>query len=250
MIAEGPLADIGQEADRLLALAEAGDVEIRLLGGLAVRDLARDVPDALRRTCQDIDFMARKGRGRAVSALLVAAGYDAAREFNAVNGHRRLLFHDEGHARQIDVFVGTFAMCHAIPVGDRLLAHARTLPPAELLLTKLQVVHLTDKDFRDAVALLLTHEVAGRDEGAVNAAVVARLAAADWGLWRTTQLNLDRIDDGVGDVGLDPGARDLVVARVAELRAAIAAEPKNAKWRMRDRLGDRKRWYEDPEEVG
>ena len=40
----------------------------------------------------------------------------------------------------------------------------------------------------------------------------------------------------------------MVAGRLERLRARIDAEPKNMKWRIRDRVGDRVRWYAEPEE--
>ena len=125
----------------------------------------------------------------------------------------------------------------------------RTIPLAELLLTKLQVVEFTDKDMRDTVALLVGHEVGDHDGETINAAVIAALTADDWGLWRTTQLNLERLRDGVRTLDLPEADRQLVLARVDSLWKRIEDEPKSRRWRLRSRVGDRKRWYQVPDEV-
>ena len=71
---------------------------------------------------------------------MLATGYEADRQFNATNGHRRLLFYDVANQRQVDVFVGSFEMCHEIPITERILLAEHGIPLAELLLTKLQIV--------------------------------------------------------------------------------------------------------------
>ena len=101
-----------------------------------------------------------------------------------------MLFHDNEHGRQVDVFVGAFRMCHEIPLSDRVRPGSDTVPLAELLLTKLQIIELNEKDIRDTVLLLHGHEVADQDDDAVNGARIAELCAADWGLWRTITANL------------------------------------------------------------
>ena len=73
------------------------------------------------------------------SRFLVAAGYEPNERFNAMNGSERMIFYDPSSPRHIDLFVGGFRMCHALPLADRLELDSPTLPPAELLLTKLQV---------------------------------------------------------------------------------------------------------------
>jgi hypothetical protein len=167
-----------------------------------------------------------------------------------MNAGRRGLFYDLGNERQIDLFVGSFEMCHQIPLADRLDLEPVTVPLAELLLTKLQIVELNEKDQRDILALLLEHEVGDNDDEMVNGGHIARLCAADWGLWRTCKLNVERTREALTSYGLSPAERDSVSARLESLWARVEAEPKTRRWKVRDRVGDRVRWYEEPDEVG
>jgi hypothetical protein len=255
---EHPVATAGddppivQEARRLIQAAGAADVPVRLVGGLAVRLHAEPLHPAFAREYKDVDLVTVRRAGADVGALLESLGYVGAPEFNALNGHRRLMYGDEHTGRRIDVFVGEFRMCHSIPITERIERDPTTLPLAELLLTKLQIVELNDRDALDAAALLHHHDVADHDEDAVNAARVAEMCAADWGLWRTTSMNLERVGERIEHLagrGLTAGEREAIRERLAELRARIDAEPKPRAWRLRDRVGDRKRWYELPEEV-
>jgi Uncharacterised nucleotidyltransferase len=245
-----PGPDVIAEAVRLLEAAEHDGVPLRALGGVAIRLRTPHVPPALERDYHDIDLVTQRRRGGAVSRLLEGAGYRADQEFNALHGDRRLLFHDDEHARQIDVFVGAFTMCHEIPVAERLGLEPRTIPLAELLLTKLQIVEINDKDLRDTATVLLGHEVADRDGDAVNAGRVAALCAADWGLWRTSGLTLERLRAALPGLGLAAGERAVVDQRAGALWDSVEAAPKGMRWKLRARVGDRVRWYEEPEETG
>jgi len=158
---------------------------------------------ALERQYKDIDVATtRKGSG-AVAKLLRDAGYDPHVGFNAMNARERLLFFDEPNERQLDVFVGSFRMCHEIPLEQRLTVDAATVPLAELLLTKLQIVELNEKDVRDTVALFHEHGVTGDDSG-LNGFRVAELCAADWGLWRTITANLENVRSHLDRYSLAP----------------------------------------------
>ena len=248
-----PLADPVAEADRLLAAAAERSVVVRLIGGLAVQSLARVSDPRLTRAYKDIDHVALKGKSKGVIALMEELGYRSNLQFNTLQGHERLLFYDDANQRQVDVFVGAFQMCHRIPITERVAHHARTVPPAELLLTKLQVFNLNEKDLRDLLQLLLGLELeqtSSPGADSIDLGVVAGLCGDDWGLWRTTQLNLGRIEDGVAGYGLAPADEQRIRAAVATLRQRIEEQPKSRSWRLRDRVGDRKQWYEDPEEVG
>jgi hypothetical protein len=140
-------------------------------------------------------------------------------------------------------------MCHKVPVGERLVLEPETLPLAELLLTKLQIVELNDKDVRDVLALLLGHEVGEEDGELVNAGRVAALCASDWGLWRTITANLEALDADAVSYALSLEEQAVVSRRIRALLERIEAEPKSRAWRLRARIGERVRWYELPEEV-
>ena len=246
-----PLADILAEARRLATAARERDIPVRLVGGLAVRIRAPDTfHPALTREYKDIDLVTPKGRGKPVAGFIAEMGYAPQEQFNAMNGHERLLFHDLANRRQLDVFIGVFRMCHEIPIGDRVTQDPVTVPLAELLLTKLQIVHLNEKDLRDIVAILHHHDVAAEDGDTIHGGRVAALCASDWGLWRTTKMNVERVREGLGQYDLSEGERAVIEQRLDRLWEQIEAEPKSRGWRMRDRIGDRKRWYEEPEEVG
>jgi hypothetical protein len=137
-------------------------------------------------------------------------------------------------------------MCHEIPLERRLAADGDTVPLAELVLTKLQIIQLNEKDVRDAVALFAEHDVTDDDAG-INGTRVAELCADDWGLWRTITRNLESVAGHLESYDVD---RDLVSTRLAGLQVWIETAPKSRGWKLRDKVGERKRWYELPEEVG
>jgi hypothetical protein len=245
-----PLADPVLEARRVLDAAAGSGVPLRAIGGIAIRLRANgDIPSELAREYADIDLVTTKGRSAPVSGLLAGLGYTAQQRFNALHGSRRMIFVDIPNDRKVDVFVGAFEMCHAVPVTARLEVDSLTIPAAELLLTKLQVIQLNRKDVSDTLALLLIEPVRDDDDDGINAGVLAQLCAADWGLWRTCKQNLGRIAAAADTFGLVPEAVTDVRNRIDSLWARIEAEPKSSRWRLRDRIGDRKRWYEEPEET-
>jgi Uncharacterised nucleotidyltransferase len=242
--------DIVAEARRITDAALAAKVRLRVLGGVAVGLHAPEqVPAALARSYRDLDLATTRKDGRAAARLLVELGYVPNERFNAMNGASRLVFYDEEHRRQVDVFVGTFEMCHALPIADRLDLEPRTIPLAELLLTKLQIFQLNEKDLHDIWAILYAHDVAEHDDDAVNAAYVAQLLAADWGLWRTSRQTIETARARLADSPLGPDERARVDDRLARLWERVELEPKGLRWRSRAKVGDRTKWYEEPEEI-
>jgi len=123
------------------------------------------------------------------------------------------------------------------------------VPLAELLLTKLQIIELNEKDVRDTVLLFHGHQVAEHDDDAVNGARIAELCAGDWGLWRTITGNLARCREHLNDYALPDPDLDRVGQRLDAVLDRIENEPKSRGWKLRAKIGERKRWYELPEEV-
>jgi hypothetical protein len=239
-------ADVVAEAVRVLAAAREQDLPLRLLGGVAVRLRARNgLPPALQRTYGDLDFVTARRASGPAQKLFRDLGYEPHVAFNALNSKDRLLFFDEAHGRQVDVFVGSFRMCHEIPLEGRLELDETSIPLAELLLTKLQVIELNEKDVRDAVAVLHDRKIGDEDGDTVNAGRIAQLCSEDWGLWRTITRNLEACRQQAGAYGDELAG---VATRFSELEGRIEAAPKSRAWRMRARIGERKRWYDLPEE--
>jgi hypothetical protein len=239
--------DVVDEALRILA---AADLPLRLLGGAAIRLHATEVPEALDRRHEDIDLVTTSDAGPATARLLTDLGYEPNERFNALNGHRRQVFYDHANGRHVDVFVGEFAMCHRLSLEERLLVDSPTLPLADLLLTKLQVVEVNRKDLGDVALLLLGHEIADHDDDAVNAEHVAGLLAADWGLWRTATGTLATLATRLGAMRLTSEQSRTIERRIEQLLARVQQRPKSLRWRARARVGERVRWYEEPEEIG
>lgn len=244
------LADIQQEALRIVEVGTAQNIPLRLLGGLAIRlRCPHAAHGALARTYPDIDLAALPRQGQAVETLLRKLGYTPNKSFNLLNGNTRLLFYDQTHNRQVDVFVGTFSMCHRLPLAERLTIDPLTLPLAELLLTKLQIVQINEKDLRDVAALLLDHAVAGDDGETINVVRIAELCSKDWGWWKTITVNLGKLRSFAAAQELGDDAKHTVTTRIDELVAALDAAPKSLRWKTRAAIGERLPWYEVPEEV-
>jgi hypothetical protein len=242
--------DIEQEARGIIETGQAQGILLRLLGGLAIRLRAPSATHrALARSYPDIDFVIAPRRSHAVEALLTSRGYEPNKTFNLLNGDSRLLFYDHRHNRQIDVFVGAFEMCHRLPVAERLDKESLTIPLAELLLTKLQIVRMNEKDVRDICALLLDHPFGEGDQETINLPRIAQICAEDWGLWKTVSLSLRKVQDFCDAYDLEAAAKLTIIERLDVLRTALENTPKSIKWKMRAAIGERVQWYELPEEV-
>lgn len=242
--------DIDAEAQRLLAEIESAGIAARLIGGMAIRLLAGDrLPPAFERPIQDLDFILARRDRPGLNRLLIDAGYVAQERFNALHGARRLLYDDPAHGRQIDVFVESFSMCHELPLAEQIPLRRDTLSPADILMTKLQIVQLNEKDLRDLYALLYSHTVSVGGEDAIDVERIVALTSNDWGLQHTFELNLTRLREALPEQPLDAAEVTSLAERIDLLAQALERAPKTRKWKLRARVGERMRWYEEPEEV-
>jgi hypothetical protein len=242
--------DILEEGKRVGDAASEAGLELRLLGGVAIRLHANGyVPESLQRTYGDIDLVSSRRHGPQTARLMTELGYTPHERFNALNSSTRLVFYDLTHARQVDIFVGDFQMCHRVPVAGRLHLEATTVPLAELLLTKLQVFRLNEKDLKDICCLVLEHDVGDHDDETINSVFVARSLASDWGLWRTSRQTIDAVKRYLSTGKLAPPEQAVIEERLDQLWERVEDEPKSLRWRTRARVGDRLQWHEEPEEV-
>jgi hypothetical protein len=239
-----------QTAQELIDSAGERDIPLRLLGGLAIRYLCPDLPHRTR-PAQDLDFASLSSTRRQLTDHLAELGYAADRNFNALYGNKQLYFQHSETGLAIDVMVDKVEMCHTLSFADRLTKLPYTLDPMDLLLSKLQIVELNEKDVHDCLRLLVTFPLADSDDPAVMDLRIFRdLMGDDWGWWRTVTLNLDKVAAFVAS-GERPdlaGPQDANAA-LATLTQTAEDAPKSRRWRLRARVGERKRWYETPEET-
>ncbi|HYM83657.1 MAG TPA: hypothetical protein VEY67_05870 [Candidatus Dormibacteraeota bacterium] len=253
----GPtLRDPLAEAVRLIGLADAAGLQVRLLGGLSFHARCPEWTARIDRERRDIDLATRGRDRKALTALMEANGYSADRQYNALYGHKQLYFVDTLRGRPVDVLIDRMEMCHTFEFADRLTLEGPTLPLAELLLSKMQIAHINRKDILDALALLSEYPLADGDSGSINVRRITGLTSSDWGWWRTVTGNLDKFrlfhatEIQPGELDFRRPPRLDVGEQLAALRAAIDAAPKSTRWKLRAQVGERVQWYEEPEEVG
>jgi hypothetical protein len=238
-------------AERVLSAAGEREVRIKALGGIGCWLHASEHGAGAQpylREYGDVDLVLPTAGASGLGDLMRSAGLAPVESFNANGGATRRLYASAETGMQVDVFIGSFAMCHEVPLEPCAFeppAHP-ALSATELLLTKLQVVQLSDKDANDAASLLAFHEVAD-DPEAIDGGRIGRLLASDWGLWRTTTENLGKLVERA-DQGRLPGDGPTVKRRAEELSEAIDSSKKSFKWKTRAKVGDRVQWYVEPEE--
>jgi hypothetical protein len=239
------------EAARLVHGATENGIVLRVLGALAFHRRCPTynvLQTRLNREYTDIDFAGYGGQVRQIQAYLAAQGY-AEDEMTYVESQgSRLVLHHPETALHLDVFLDRLEFCHTIEFKGRLEVDDWTIPLAEMLLQKMQIVEINEKDLIDTTMLLLEHPLTEDDTG-INIGVVAGVCARDWGWWRTLTMNLGKVRQAASAYDLTDEERARVEAQVDAALERIEREPKSMPWRMRAKVGDRKKWYRDVGEI-
>jgi hypothetical protein len=247
------LLDGYEEAVRVIDACTDAGIELRLLGGLAFYGQMPTWTRRAERPRRDLDFVVPADHVRVMKPLMAELGYVPEQQQNAIYGHKQMYFVDEARQRPVDIIIDRLEMCHTLPLADRLDIEPYTLPRADLLLSKLQIVRINEKDVLDCLALLSRYPVSADEEG-INVTTVTALTSTDWGWWRTVTGNLDLLERyadeslDVEDLRFSDGLSRSPREGILELRDRIEASPKSVKWKMRARIGERAVWYYEPEE--
>jgi hypothetical protein len=249
--------EMHNEARRLIDAARSAGLTLRLLGGLGVREHC-ETQELCERDYSDLDMVAPAKQARRLAALLSSFGYAENYDVSTATANAELQFvrpcahgggpaGDPTHADDhIDVFLDTFRMDHDIALARRLEIEPYTVSLSDLLLSKLQIYRLNQKDMRDIVTLLADLEVGDEDApGLINGRYIGALCGDDWGLFYDVATNLQRVDDRAATLEVSEVQVAHVRDGVMRLIAAIQDAPKSLRWRLRARVGTRKIWHNE-----
>lgn len=241
------------ELKRILKSGEDAQILLRVIGSLAFQMHCPTygyLQAAMGRAYTDIDFAAYGMHAKKIQGLMITLGYEENREVFIGSEGERAIFDRPEAGLHVDIFYEKLDFCHTIYWESRLEADSPTIPLAELLLEKMQIVKINEKDVIDTIMLLLEHPLGDNDEETINIKRAAVLCANDWGLWRTTSMNLDKVRRlSKGYKQLTEEQKSRVGSQVSDALEHIEREPKSIAWRVRDRVGDRVKWYKDVDEL-
>lgn len=241
------------ELKRIIKASNDAGIILRVIGSLAFQSHCPKfgyLQAAMGRAYTDIDFAAYRKQTKEIQELMAALGYRENREVFIVSEGERAIFDKPEVGLHVDVFYEKLDFCHIIRWEGRLEVDDPSIPLAEMLLEKMQIVQINEKDVIDTIMLLLEHPLGGIDNETINIKRVAGLCGSDWGLWRTTTMNLEKVRvlaQGYEQLTAEQKAK--IDTQVKTALARLDQEPKSLAWRLRARVGDRVKWYKDVDEV-
>lgn len=241
-----------QEAKDCVQAAQDQGLTLRVMGGLAIflhsqehRELWERLARLGSKVFTDIDYVAYGEHRVKMIDFFQKRGF-------VIN--KRMLYH-YGKTRQIyygqkipmaEVFYDQLRMNHTVPFKSRLEQDIPTIPPAELLLQKLQMVRMNEKDVKDAIVLLRAHKIGADDADRINKMPIGDVLLRNWGFYHTATTNLGKIKSSLNGYGaLSPADVELVAGRIDELLGYLEEAPKSLAWRSRAKVGTRMKWYEE-----
>ena len=246
--------EIVNEGVRIVETGKQQNIPLRLLGASAFRlhcPAYSEAHKSMDRHLTDLDFITRRDVGDKALDVLKQCGYgmDRGAELLMRISQR---FQTKNTAKNIvaDVFYDKLEMCHTIEIRDRLEVDYPTIPLADLMLEKMQIVKINEKDIKDSIILLREHDVSDSDKETINYVYISNLLSKDWGFYYTVTMNLNKIKTLLPKYSvLSDEDKSIVVQRVDKLIERIEAAPKSMKWKLRARRGTSQKWYREVEEM-
>jgi hypothetical protein len=238
------------EARQLVERAQAQGIVLRVMGPIALHfyfpeyvDLYHRMERLGDRVFTDIDYASYgKVRGKAVP-FFQSQGYEIEKRAAMISGNTRHIYFG-GAVPMIDVFFDQLSYNHPIEFKNRLEAHPHCIALAELLMQKLQIVQINDKDLKDCMLLLLAAPIADHDRAAINVAYVAKRMSDDWGFYYTATTNLGKVKAATGRVAaLIDDQRLAICQKADQILQVIENAPKTGNWQRRAKVGTSKPWY-------
>jgi hypothetical protein len=240
------------EARRLTAEGQKQGVILRVMGPIALHfyfpeyvDLYRRMERLGERVFTDIDYASYgKCRGKIVQ-FFQGQDYEIEKRAAMISGGTRHIYFG-GKVPMIDVFFDKLSYNHPIDYKNRLEIDPYCVSLTDLLLQKLQIVEINDKDLKDAMLLLMAAKIGESDQGMINAKYLAKIMSDDWGFYYTATTNLGKVKQHMTGVAvLSDENRKTIATKADALLEVIEKTPKSGNWKRRAQVGTKKPWYNE-----
>ncbi|MCK4354212.1 MAG: hypothetical protein KAW83_03055 [Dehalococcoidia bacterium] len=244
-----------EEARSCVKEAEDKGIILRIMGGMAIylhsqehKQLWENLGRLGKKVFTDIDFVSYgKFRGQLLD-FFQNRGFTINQRMLYYYGKKRHIYYGE-KIPMVEIFFDKLEMNHTIDFKKRLEVDSPTIPPAELLLQKIQMVRMNEKDIKDVIVLVRAREIGEGDGERINRASVGARLLSDWGFYYTATTNFQKITKSLSNYDA-LGEEDIriVKGRINELLSYLEEKPKSVKWKSRALLGTKKKWYSEVDE--
>jgi hypothetical protein len=242
------------EGPRIVSEGTKRGLHLRLLGAIAFQNHCPKynyLTSKLHRQLSDVDFAAYNSERGTIDKMMREFGYSDQPMVSALFGHQRMIWDNKSNGLHVDIFFDKLEMNHDIPFAGRLDLEEMTIPLSDMLLEKMQIVHLNEKDIIDTIMLLREHSIGnGSTPETIDASYIAKLLANEWGFYHTVTTNLKKVVDRLNVYPeLTQEDRADVSSKISQLFSILEKQPKALAWKLRARVGAKTKWYKDVEDV-
>lgn len=241
------------EGERIVTEGKKRNLHLRLLGAIAFQVRCPKfsyLTAKLHRELSDVDFAGYNRERAEIDKMMREFGYADQPMITALFGHRRMIWDHQSKGLHVDIFFDKLEMNHNIPFDGRLELEEFTIPLADMLLEKMQIVRINEKDVVDTIMLLREHTIDGAAPEMIDGTYLADLLCNDWGFYYTVTTNLRKVQDKLSQYSeLSQEDRVDVSNKIEDLVKVIENKPKTLAWKLRARVGPKTKWYKDVEDV-
>jgi hypothetical protein len=237
-------------AAAILQTAETEGIEMRLLGGIAFWERCPNAREIVYRTrfFKDIDLAAKvRDKAKIESIFHHKWNFYLDPDSGTIPGSllSRYYVQKEKELKEVcEINYDVLKYCHDIDIRDRLSIDKITIPLAELMLSKLQIIDLASQDIVDLFALLLDHELGDCDGEKININVILNLCRRKWGLEKTVRTNLNRIEhEAFASDILSQIQKEKIIRQIKFLFSRLSESTKSFSWKFRSIFGEILPWY-------
>src|SRR5208282_6556693 len=260
--------EIIDEAINIANIAESKSVTLRILGALAIRIHITNSVDLfsklgrlgnVNRLFTDADFVAYSKQRHKVRGLFEDQFKFQITSYAILQSKNRIIYSHPDGKFKVDIFFDALNFSHEVRFGNepkngRLKLDSPTIPLGDLVLEKLQIHEITEKDIKDLIAVLYEHRIGSdQDREMIDAKHIATTLADDWGFWYDANMNLAKVltlaagyqTDGLISSDVLTNVKD----KIDQLKQYVDAEPKSKDWNLRNQVGIKKQWWQGVEEL-
>ncbi|MFX1578172.1 MAG: hypothetical protein ACFFBJ_00885 [Promethearchaeota archaeon] len=234
----GKIDRIG-ESLRIIGEGQKRGAIVRMIGGLAVRAHCEDL-EFCEREYGDVDLIALGKQIVKIRSTFEALGYTEDLNIARSTDGTRLLFELDNFEDHVDVFLDKLRMEHTIDLRERLQIENLTISVSDIIVTKLIIHDMNEKDYRDIISIMKDMELGHTDEkGIINVDYIADICSRDWGLYQDIYSNIDACLQFMKSYDLPQAETELIRDRFLTIKSAMDDKPKSLKWKMRSIIGDK-----------
>lgn len=238
------------KAVKIVEEAKKRDVVLRIIGAIALKLHCPKYKHITARKLSDIDLVGYSKQKSKHEKLLAELGFHKRPQSLTTAYSSRDIYLDPEGGLVVDIFLNELRMCHTVNFRGRLELDFPTISIADILLSKMQIVELNEKDVNDMFVLLREHDVGDNDYKTINRKYITDILSKDWGFYYTVVTNLNKVKSLLnGHKKLTEEDRNDISAKIDKILRAIEKKPKSFRWKARSKIGTAKKWYRDVEIV-